>query len=145
MPQGDFLQMFDGLPVSVKRRIRQSGTFVVRRILDNFPRLDRLSDLTHAYAAQDGLIGGVQRKIDGVRGELGPNPVDGCGRVVIIAPVSERQSRCLPVLASAFRSPRHDCQLLDFLEMCVACSQRQIVLKCYRGNPNVILRYWMPL
>jgi len=34
--------------------------FVIRVILDNFTSLDRLSDFTQAYAAQDGLIGGVQ-------------------------------------------------------------------------------------
>jgi len=33
--------------------------FIIRVILDNFTSLDRLSDFIHAYAAQDGLVGGV--------------------------------------------------------------------------------------
>jgi hypothetical protein len=36
--------------------------FFVRVILDNFTSLDRLSDFTHAYAAQDGWVGGVQQR-----------------------------------------------------------------------------------
>jgi hypothetical protein len=59
--------------------------FIVRVILYNFTRLDRLSDLIHVYAAQDGLIGGVQREFKGTTGELGPNPVDGCCHVAIIS------------------------------------------------------------
>jgi hypothetical protein len=34
--------------------------FVVRIILDDFARLNGLSDFAHAYAAQNGLISGVQ-------------------------------------------------------------------------------------
>jgi hypothetical protein len=70
----------------------------------NSPHLDRLSGLIHAYAAQDGLIGGVQRERKGVMGELGPNPVDGCGYGAIIAPVSELQAavRLEPVLGAFF-------------------------------------------
>jgi len=33
--------------------------FVVRVILDDFTRLNGLSDFAHAYAAQDGLISGM--------------------------------------------------------------------------------------
>jgi hypothetical protein len=33
--------------------------FIIWVILDNFISLDRLSDFIHAYAAQDGLVGGV--------------------------------------------------------------------------------------
>jgi hypothetical protein len=33
--------------------------FIIRVIFDNFTSLDRLSDFIHAYAAQDGLVGGV--------------------------------------------------------------------------------------
>ena len=92
--------------------------FVIRVILDDFTSLDRLSDFTQAYAAQDGLIGGVQLEHKSVMGELGPNPVDGCSYGAIITPVSEQQSRCPPVFASPFRSPRYGFQILDFVEMC---------------------------
>ena len=59
--------------------------FVVRVILDNFTSLDRLSDFTHTYASQDGLIGGVQREFKGVTGKLSPNPVDGYCHIAIIS------------------------------------------------------------
>jgi hypothetical protein len=46
--------------------------FIIRVILDNFTSLDRLSDFTHAYAVQDGLIGGVQREFKSIPGKLCP-------------------------------------------------------------------------
>jgi hypothetical protein len=45
--------------------------FVVRIVLNDFARLNGFPDFVHAYAAQDGLISGVQREFKSVAGEFG--------------------------------------------------------------------------